>query len=427
MSKRVKFQQYISGINFFETYTSSVDTLRHERLSTRLYVVVLIICITILVFYTGLVERSETRTIFKPSQSVYDRLKAHYSDSLQCPCAKIAITRSEFIPYIDQVLHPVCSSDLVSTEWLTYIKGRPSANQPTLWKTDFRRWSVLFFNTLASFCSVANSTVTKAIEEFQSRTFVSAQVISSQAFEIQMKNEIDRFQNSTTNAFSNLLGPVRLVSQSSALMSALGTNWVPKFESNSSNVSVALLPVTYNDGNCSCATSSACMQPASLFWLNGTQFYTVEDIFHGCTPFDSILLSSLRCFFSNSCISDFLHAFPRGTRIMFWGSEIFSMSPLKFSSNNASFRENDTVQTIIDRSLIDSWASEISYERYYNACAPLECTYLYGRRLDIGYVFITFLSVYSGLSTVLRFVVPRLITFLDKVKILNVRNRIEPT
>jgi hypothetical protein len=104
-----KLRQYISRINLFETYTSSAETLRHERLSTRVYVVVLFVCISIVVFYTGIVERLENRAILKPSQSVYNSLETHYSDTLQCPCVTISITQSEFVSYLNATLHPICS------------------------------------------------------------------------------------------------------------------------------------------------------------------------------------------------------------------------------------------------------------------------------------------------------------------------------
>jgi hypothetical protein len=51
-----KLRQYISQINLFETYTSSAETLQHERLSTHVYVVVLVVCISIVVLYTGIVD-----------------------------------------------------------------------------------------------------------------------------------------------------------------------------------------------------------------------------------------------------------------------------------------------------------------------------------------------------------------------------------
>ncbi|CAF3699924.1 unnamed protein product [Rotaria sp. Silwood1] len=58
-----------------------------------------------------------------------------------------------------------------------------------------------------------------------------------------------------------------------------------------------------------------------------------------------------------------------------WLPEIIHISPLQFSSSTSNFRINDTIETLVYRLFIDYWSSEISYERYYNACAPTHCTY----------------------------------------------------
>ena len=114
-----------------------------------------------------------------------------------------------------------------------------------------------------------------------------------------------------------------------------------------------------------------------------------------------------------------------GTYNGFSGTEIYPMSTLKFSSKNSSFEENDTIQSIVDRLFIDSWLSEISYERYYNACTPEQCTYSYGRRLNIMYVLMKFFGGYSSLSTVLCVLVPGLIFILRKMKNWCARRRVE--
>ena len=77
---------------------------------------------------------------------------------------------------------------------------------------------------------------------------------------------------------------------------------------------------------------------------------------------------------------------------------------------------NDTIETLVYRLFIDSWSNETSYERYYDACAPIYCYYVYRRRIDVVYALTTFLSVFNGLSIGLHFGVRLLMKVVYKFK-----------
>jgi hypothetical protein len=363
----------------------------------------------VIVFYAGLIQHSESRILLTPSQSTYEELLTQYSDTLQCPCSSVSIVQQDFISHLNASLHPVCSSSLATKELEAHLRGNPFvAPNIYLVDADFRRWGVLLFKTLTSLCSMANETLTIAIAQYQARRFISNQLVPQALFQAENDGSIQQFQSATSTIFRSIVGPIRDVGQSNALISVLKTNWIPKMDYFGIDVPLLTVPVVYKESNCSCATSSSCLKPAVFFNRSGPPYYTVENMFHGCMPLDSLLMSSLSCFFSPTCLQPFLTAIPLTGSRRLYSERIFPMAALNFSSNITRFRANDTLETIINALFIDSWSSEISYPHYFNACQPLHCTYVFTRRLDITRAATTFLSVFGGLSTILRFITPHL-------------------
>jgi hypothetical protein len=351
-----------------------------------------------------------------PSQSTYEKLFAQYPDTLQCPCLSVSIVQQDFISHLNASLHPVCSSTLVSKRWSTYLVGNPLVSASIyLLAVDFRRWGLLLFKTLTSLCSMANETLRIAIEQYQASRFISNQLLSQALFQAESDARMQQFQSATSAIFRSIVAPIRDVGQSNALMTVFKTNWIPKQDFFEIGVPLLTVPVVYKESNCSCATSSSCLEPAVFFNRTGPLYYTVENMFRGCTPFDSLLKSSLSCFFSATCLQSFLTAIPLTGNRRLYNERIFPMAPLKFSSNITRFRVNDTLETMINALFIDSWSSAISYSQYFDVCQALHCTYVFTERLDITRVATTFLSVFGGLSAILLLVTPHLMGILRKL------------
>ena len=88
--------------------------------------------------------------------------------------------------------------------------------------------------------------------------------------------------------------------------------------------------------------------------------------------------------------------------------------PIQPLSPISRFQVNDTIETLVNHSFIDSWSNITSYERYYNACALIHCSFSYRKRLDVLYVVSTFLGGFSGLPTGLRFLSPHVLRAAHK-------------
>lgn len=397
--------KYLSTFNLFQTESSTALTRQRERISTYLYLILLITCITLVISYAGFSEQTKSDTILVPSLSRYEHLQSIHSDTLQCPCSNTSLSYTNFILHLNATFHPFCSSEFISSKWLDYFNANARYRVWWLQKEDFRFWGVLFFKFLQTFCFVSKSTVTDAITNFQSNLLISSEIMPLAVFEAQIGETLAIFQKSTSTLFIRPFEVFRASIQGNALISLLGSNWELYVVSMVANTPLLDIPMTYKNGTCSCGISNSCLEPAAFVNLTHDKVYIVDGVFFGCSSLESILSSSLSCFFSHSCIVNMMEAMHLGDPGSF-PRETFHISPLEFSSLNTHFKVNDTIETIVHRLFIDSWSNETSYQRYYYACAPTQCTYSYGRRFDVVYILTVFLSIFNAFSIGLYFVTP---------------------
>jgi hypothetical protein len=66
--------------------------------------------------------------------------------------------------------------------------------------------------------------------------------------------------------------------------------------------------------------------------------------------------------------------------------------------------------------MIEEWAPETSYSAYFTQCAPRFCTYSRSRLIDLSSTLALFLSLYGGLTMILRLVAGFLATVAQKLK-----------
>ncbi|CAF4424734.1 unnamed protein product, partial [Rotaria sp. Silwood2] len=175
-------------------------------------------------------------------------------------------------------------------------------------------------------------------------------------------------QQSISSEWIHLVQVFRDFSQGNGLISTLGTNVEMRFREAATDGQVLILPKTYNNGTCSCATSK--------------------------------LMSATNL--------DYLNADP--------GSYLSNIYPLQFSSSVSNFAINDKIETIVNRAFIDFWSNETSYEQYYTACAPISCSYVKQQHFNLVYALTMFLNLFSGLSVVIKYIVPLLVGLAYKLR-----------
>ncbi|CAF0842602.1 unnamed protein product [Adineta steineri] len=383
------FQKIWRKLNMFKHHESNEHEERYQRLGTRLYIFILIITLSILSVYILIEEGVHRITILKPTETQYEHFQQIYSNKTICPCSSITMTYANFIT-IQPSYHQVCSSDLVSPQWILYNTRTTSGLIYTYF--DYRLNSQLQFQLLAMFCQQAQQIVDNGIKTFLQTQFISSRIDSQDLFESEINLLISDWRTLILNRYLRPINIIRTISQGNLLMnSGLNNNFSI---TNSTNKNIKILPKIYS--NCSCALSSQCMQFMAIFTqISATEFTPILEIpnfYIGCSSIESLLNSTLETFYNRSYmleIDQYLQV-PLG-------------SSFNFSALNPKLSlPNETIETIVNRLMIDSWSSNISFSSYYQTCAPLSCTIEYIGKNNILDVITSIIGIFGGLSLGLK-------------------------
>lgn len=140
----------------------------------------------------------------------------------------------------------------------------------------------------------------------------------------------------------------------------------------------------------------------------------------GCFAMESLLLSTLECIYSDICLSEIYSQLLYKTVDM---KSWFDTYPLLYKPASTRFALNASLESIVSELMIEQWSLSFSFDRYYRACAPRNCTYSYPARTTSAVrLVIMLMSCISGLTIVLRFVADLLIKAVFRFR----RPKIEP-
>ncbi|CAF2956062.1 unnamed protein product [Rotaria sp. Silwood2] len=397
----------------FKTDISSFDYQRRrtEILTTRLYLILLAFFINILIVYNAIGIRSKQIIISNPSQVVFDFLQSNsnYSATLQCPCRNVTMPYNLFVS-ISPCFHQICSSDFVikNSDWMNLVYNK--------WATltysydDFRLFVVPQFQWLSLSCTLANTTLTDAINEFLLDAFISVRVESRKTIEMQVNNSLTQFCLSTPRTFVRMLDFIRNVSQGNWIVSSIRSNWYfmvsTPADSEMTWNSLWAKPRFYNNGSCSCGTSSMCSSPAAI---DGR---LVPGFRVGCFPLEALLQSTLECLYDITCINML--------------QSMYTSSNLIYHPLNSTISaSNTTVQSLVSELMVDRWETSMNYTGYYASCAPVLCTYSINEKGDLIYIITTILSIYGGLNVALKLFTPLIVKF-GRFLLMRHRRQVQP-
>ena len=360
-----------------------------EIIATRIYLLLLTLTIGTLVIYTSLEVRIQTRTVNNPSVETFEQLQSNlqYSSILECPCKNVAVPYGQFISVSSQ-LHQLCTSDFVirNSLWLDLMYYRLAGLVYS--HDDFRVFIVPHFRLIASLCALANETLTNAVQLFDSSTIVSKQVESRRTIEIQANASIAQFHLSTTRTFLGKLEYIRHMMQGNGIMSSILSNWHFRTFDRSRIVSYLWTePRSYGHNNCSCGTNATCTSTAIIDeWI-------VPGFLIGCYQHEALLQSTLECLYDTQCINKL--------------KTIYSSSNATFLPLNPTLSSpNETVQSLVEKLMVAEWQTNVIYEQYYNACAPLSCNYFVNQKASSLYIINTIIGLYGGLTITFKLIVP---------------------
>ncbi|CAF3952300.1 unnamed protein product, partial [Adineta steineri] len=272
---------FLFNFNLFPSVPPSTDEhkLRTQRISTRLYILLLILSSIILLLYTSLENVTMTVNIATPTFTKYEQLYSIYSQTLTCPCKNISTNYEKFLS-IEYTFHQVCTSFFITDDWISYINIGRVGYYVT---GDFRITGPYQFEALRAFCELINS------------------------------------------------------------------------------------------------------------------FYV------GCYTTEALLRSTLECFYNQTCID----------QLQYYLSPPVPKNVTALDSSLPSqYSEDSTIEDLLNNLMIEEWNSTQIYDRYYDECQPIECTYTINTKNNILYVITTLIGIIGGLTRVSKILVPILVKII---------------
>lgn len=175
------------------------------------------------------------------------------------------------------------------------------------------------------------------------------------------------------------------------------------------------------DDSCSCGTSTYCTRPLGFYCTTPGCFGSVSrpvqnisGLVQSCLRVDSLLESSLECFYNISCIQMLLewHSFQLSNLTI--DPRFYNITPLN-PMFNIIFSPDTTFDVIASELFIENWTDSTDFSSYYNHCAPNECIYTYAEQFNRAYITATILGIVGGLSVALRILILLIVKLLRRM------------
>jgi hypothetical protein len=186
--------------------------------------------------------------------------------------------------------------------------------------------------------------------------------------------------------------------------------------------------VQYQGSECVCSLSSFCTAPTGLFLdvNHTTEHRFSKEMYNGsippimilgwkggCYPLESLLLSTLECFYNLTCLT-------------FIVSNNTLIQPLDV--NKQKHPTSTTILDLLSELFINDWNSTISYEKYIEECAPKFCTYSYTTRKIFVQIVTILFGLIGGLTIGLELIIGEVILplFIFIMKRREIRRQVIP-
>jgi hypothetical protein len=383
--------------------STNPSELQAQHISTRAFIVLLGLSLSILVLYTSTVRIVKTVTVQTPDLDRYNQLYADHPQTLTCPCTKISMKYGTFL-HINHSLHQVCSSVFVSEEFIAYTGQSSNSFRRT---DSFQNGGFSAFQALRAICQLVQDAISISVEQFYSISYVNSVTIPTTHFQSQANTLVQQFISSTTKSFLMSLRMVRNLTHANALFSILYANGF----SDVFYVARTLQPSerVYND-ECNCIASSACITDMRMYWnYMNLSPWTLPGFYRGCYIIEALLKSNLECFYNLSCL-DMFHYYLQFDSMM----NTTALDP----ALSTRYLPTTSIGEIVDQMMVEKWNWSANHANYFTACQPKECTYTVTDRNGAIYIVTTVISLIGGLVTVWKILIPRIV-----VRIVNGLNR----
>ncbi|CAF0821126.1 unnamed protein product [Adineta steineri] len=410
-------KNYFRKVNIYDSDSNLTPEQRdHEDrsniIATRIFLIVLIITLIIFILAFQLSSQTTTITVSNPTQEQFKNLPF----TAYCPCSRISISYDQFTS-INVRFHQVCSSDFISDRWIQSIFT--GSNTTYFYLEDFRTYGSAAFQALASFCRLSKNNALQSITLFNQLSLISPEILTQSVFQSQIDASIEQFQLTTPNEFRTQLNLVQEMTTLSKLQSALQTNYLLHYYAYSTwqfAVKRNTLGYSPSNGNsCYCISDFNCQIPSKIYNIygeatqltvssNSKSLMSINGFKASCLPVSAILLSTLECFYNQTCLNQLISFYPTNEKFL----------AMNFSEQSR-FAINSTVKMIVDELMIEEWIANISYDKYFKQCAPNLCTYTKNEKYSFTYILTKMISLLGGFTLILSFFIRLIVGFVRRL------------
>ncbi|UJR19293.1 hypothetical protein I4U23_022422 [Adineta vaga] len=365
----------------------------------------------------SVINPKSTESLDKLRVETFEKLQMNYANVLKCPCSQIAVKYERFI-HMQPIYHQICSSVFINDDWISSTFPTDIFN---LWPMDVRRILSAHAQFLRSFCKNAQKGIDYALSNVLSSSLVSAEILSRALVQLQVNIQYESVRSAGQWHLSVLISFLRLVLTGSRLMNGLGTNSYLMIKSNDSltaNIGINIYQLNSSTSPCYCVTMDNCAMPGAIYTIPRLPtfgYYNLESLTSysipiqgiqpGCYPLESVLGSTLECYYNLTCIELLI-------------STNQSFQPLS-TILTTRFLQSTTIETLLNELMVEQWLVNSSYEKYFTECAPLTCEYSYNQRNHILIILTTIIALIGGLNTGLRIFIPSIVRLIDQLIVRN--------
>lgn len=415
-----RLKTYFSKVNIFGSSNELEEENERNRydqqtnvIATRVFFIILSLALFIFTTFLWSNQQKINITIQNPTESEIALLPSNRI----CLCSQISIRYQEFV-VSNPIFHQVCSSDFVSDRWISSLfHGHASTY---FLSSDIRSIGFVEFQALSSFCKLSKKRANRMLSYFGSTSFTSSYLVDNdRSLHEQVNASISIIQSTSFETFGAQIELISMLIVNNQLMNGLHTNIYPSLHTGNLAVygtRVAFISMNYGGQGFSCYCSQTnslnlddCRGTVGIYQdqydidiNNIYQSYTPSIAIPGfgvtCMPIDSCLLSSLECFYNQSCI-DRIIPFLR----------VLDEAPMNFTALNkelpSRYQIFSRILSIIKQFMVEEWSIEESYSEYFRQCSPSSCTYSKNVNPSFLEILAKVIGLLGGLCVVLRIVV----------------------
>ena len=275
---------------------------------------------------------------------------------------------------------------------------------------DYRRFLPAHLQFLSRLCQLSSQSINDSVYQFLSSSFITAKTLTENTVKSRIDSLIQQNKLNAPKVWTDLLFLVQAVNHGNAIISAYGTNFVYKLPILiGPQVANTWTEAVIYDNECSCALNATCTTGANFINNNSYEIISIKGFKMGCTPSESFLQSTLECFYDPLCINLIQEQTNYNSSI----NTTVTTSPLSLTASR--FPINTPVEGLINELFVEDWSTMINYSSYFEHCSPSACSYTYTQQLNSIYTVTFLLSIYGGLTIILKWVCPRIVRLFTKI------------